>query len=272
MGDKFFMGIKLVVTDLDGTLLNSEQKVSTENKEAVRAAVDSGVVVTIATGRMYSSALPYAKQLAIDVPIITYNGAVIQSVNGKVIFERFVEPTLVKAVAAFCRERNWYVQIYSDDNLYFAEHNDKAKSYEELAGIKGIAVGDKLYDLDSRVPKMLVMTDTAEETDGYIEMLQSKFEGKLFVVKSNPTYIEIVSPAVNKAAALTILREKLQIDKADVMAIGDSGNDIPMLKEAGKSVAMRNAVKSIQQLCDYVTDDCDHSGVAKAINKFVLKN
>ena len=77
------MTVKMFVTDLDGTLLNKEHRISAENKKAVQEAVAAGVVVTIATGRMYESALPYAKELEVDVPIITYNGALIRSVGGR---------------------------------------------------------------------------------------------------------------------------------------------------------------------------------------------
>lgn len=265
------MGLKLVVTDLDGTLLDKEHVVSEENKEAVRAAVAEGVIVTIATGRMYISALPYAKQLGVDVPIITYNGAIIKSVSGEVLFERYIDPETVAEIFTFCRSRDWYIQAYCEDKLYFAERGEKAREYEHLAGIRGVAAGDALYTMKRSIPKMLIITESGEESDAFVKILQNVFGNRIFATKSNPTYIEIVDPSVNKAVALNILMEKFQLKKEEVMAIGDSNNDAPMLKHAGVSVAMGNASDKIKALCNFVTDDCEHSGVAAAIKKYVLK-
>lgn len=265
------MAIKLVVTDLDGTLLDRSHVVSADNISAVRAAVRAGVTVTIATGRMYASALPYARELGVDVPIITYNGAMIKSVAGEVLFERCIEPAVVGEIFDFCREKGWYIQAYCGDQLYFADRCAKAKSYERLAGIQGIAAGKGLYDLRGDIPKMLIITSGSDESDAYIEQMKERFGKRIFATKSNPDYIEIVDPNVNKAVALQILMDKLGVQRDEVMAIGDSNNDVPMLKHAGLSVAMDNASDSVKALCDFVTDDCARSGVAAAIEKYVLR-
>ena len=107
------MDIKLFVTDLDGTLLPSGAEVPRRNIEAAQRAVRAGVTVTIATGRMYRAALPVARALGVDVPIITYNGAVIKSVSGKVYDENFLPPDVVGEVLSFCRARAWHVQLLS---------------------------------------------------------------------------------------------------------------------------------------------------------------
>ena len=135
------MAIKLVISDLDGTLLDRDHQISEANKLAIFEAVQSGVTVTIATGRMYPSALPYAKQLGVDVPIITYNGAVIKSVSGEILYEQCLDTGVAQEIITLCQENDWYIQTIDDDNLYFKEHNEKAKYYESVAGIKGHAVG-----------------------------------------------------------------------------------------------------------------------------------
>jgi Cof subfamily protein (haloacid dehalogenase superfamily) len=265
-----YMAIKLFVTDLDGTLLNKKHEVSEENKAAIREIVAKGVTATIATGRMYSSALPYAKQLEVDVPIITYNGAMIKSVSGEVIFESYLDPKIVSEIYEFCVEHGWYIQAYADDVLYFKDHDAKAKSYEVLAGLNGVALGDKLYEVTEKIPKMLIITDNEAETDAIVPVLQAHFKDRIFATKSNPDYIEIVNPSVNKSAALDLLIEKLHLTKDEVLAIGDSNNDLPMLKTAGFSVAMGNARDNVKAVVSAVTTDCEHSGVAAAIHKYIL--
>ena len=135
------MNIQLFVTDLDGTLLPTGRDVPAKNIEAVKRAVAAGVTVTIATGRMYRAALPVAQALGVDVPIITYNGALIKSVSGEVYDENYVPADVVCDVVDFCREHAWHVQTYSDDELYFVEHDEKAKNYEAAQVLKGHVVG-----------------------------------------------------------------------------------------------------------------------------------
>lgn len=265
------MAIQLFVTDLDGTLLNRQHEISAANRQAVLDAVARGVTATIATGRMYASALPYAKRLAVDVPIITYNGALIKSVAGEVWFEKCLAPDAVADVYALCRQNGWYVQTYKDDGLYFVERDLRAHRYEVAAGVRGEAVGDALYKLTEHVPKLLLITQGSAQSDTFVREIAAALGNRVFATKSNPEYIEIVHPDVNKAAALTVLMERLGLTKDEVMAIGDSNNDLPMLRAAGCSVAMGNASEEIRALCTDVTADCDDDGVAKAIEKHILR-
>lgn len=266
------MSIKLFVMDMDGTLLDEAYQITEDNKLAIKKLADKGITATIATGRMYVSALPYAKQLGVDVPIITYNGALIKSVSGKVYFEKYLPTDVVKDVYDFCISNNWYVHTYADDKLYFREYAEKAKLYEKLAGIKGHYVGDAITNIVDKIPKMLVITSGIEETTKVVKLLQERLGDRAFVARSNDDYIEIVNPDVNKAKALDILLKQLDISREETVAIGDSQNDLPMLKTAGMSIAMGNARAEIQQAADFVTEDNAHSGLARAIEKYVLKD
>ena len=265
------MSIKLIISDLDGTLLDCNHQISAQNKAAIVEAVKMGVTVTIATGRMYPSALPYAEQLGVDVPIITYNGAVIKSVSGEILYEQCLDAAVAQEVIALCQDNGWHIQTIDQDTLYFGEHNEKAKYYESVAGIKGRAVGNKLADYANRAPKMLMITDSEAQTDEIITLLKTRFAGRLSAVKSLPTYIEIIHPAVNKAAAVDRLIEQLHLAREQVMALGDSNNDLPMLKAAGLSVAMGNANEAAKVAAKVVTADNNNSGVAAAIKKYVLE-
>jgi Cof subfamily protein (haloacid dehalogenase superfamily) len=119
---------------------------------------------------------------------------------------------------------------------------------------------------------MLIIADDPSETDGIVDGLNEAFDGRIFAVKSSPVYVEIVKPGVNKANALDILIKKLGFKRSEAMAIGDSNNDLPMLKTAGLSVAMGNAADNVKAVCDDVTGSCTESGVAMAIEKHILKD
>ena len=268
------MSIKLFVTDLDGTLLPEGQKVPPSNIKAVQDMIEAGIIFTIATGRMYSASVEIARSLDVDVPIITYNGALIKTVGGEVFYSAYLEPELIAEITDFCQERNWHLQSYSNDNLYYPEYNDFAKGYEAALKIpEGTAIGwDGLRNCTVNVPKMLSISSGAEETAQRIKALKEKFGDKINAIRSNAEYTEIIRPEVSKAAAVMILAKKWNIDRSEIMAIGDSYNDLPMLRAAGHSVAMDNAPDDVKEVCEFMTDDCKDDGFAKAVYQFVIRN
>lgn len=267
------MAIKLFVTDLDGTLLRSGSPVSHGNVAAVQRAVRAGVTVTIATGRMFRAAMPVAQQLGVDVPIITYNGALIKRVSGEVLYQSCLPQETVREVARFCRAQGWYVQLYSNDELYYVEECPQSRGYEAEQQIKGHAVGwDGLLAHTEGVCKMLSITSGSEETDARTAILREHFGGTLNAVRSNACYAELLMPGVTKATALVKLAEVLGVDISEVMAIGDAENDLPMLEAAGHAVAMGNAVPAVKAACEYETSMCEADGVAQAIDKWVIGN
>lgn len=265
------MAVKLFVTDLDGTLLPSGQTVSAENIAAAQAAVAAGVVVTIATGRMYQAALPVARALGVDVPIITYNGALIKSTTGEVLYESSVDPAHVERAIDYCHEHDIYLQVYSGDELYYAEYTEESAFYERAQHVQGHAVGwAGLKEHTAGVSKLLSITNSLEETMARIAELQPALGSGVTVTRSNPRYVEIINNGVSKAAGIKNLAARLGIDMEDTMSIGDADNDLPMLRATAKSVAMGNALDHIKAECDYVTTTCEENGFANAIYKFVL--
>lgn len=267
------MSIKLFVTDLDGTLLVSASTVSKRNIAAAQAAAKAGVTVTIATGRMYKAALPVAQALGVDVPIITYNGALIKTTSGKELYAAYLPPEVVAEVASFAQERGWYIQSYSHDELLFPVYDEHSRGYEQAQAIKGRLVGwDGLRspEYTQAVSKMLCITDDESETEQRIREFNDHFGGRIVAVRSKADYAEITCPGVSKASGIQRLAERLGISIDETMAIGDGDNDIPMLKAAGHSVAMGNAVPEVKAICDYVTGDCEADGFAAAIEKYVL--
>jgi Cof subfamily protein (haloacid dehalogenase superfamily) len=264
------MTIKLIAVDLDDTLLDSKLAVSPRACEAIRKAVAKGVTVTIATGRMYSSALVYAKQLKLDVPLITYNGGLIKScLSGEILMHRPIERQDALDVLALFKERDWYIQTYMNDELYVKEQDEYAAYYSRFSGRPAIAVGNKLFDAELPPTKMLSMSSKEGIKDIY-NTVKEQFGDKLTLAISKPTFMEITHPLANKGRALAFLADKLQIKQEEVMAIGDSGNDLDMITYAGWGVAMGNASDAVKAAAKLETLTNDADGVAEAIEKYVL--
>ena len=265
------MAIKLFVSDLDGTMLPDGNVVSAENIAAVRRAAEAGVTVTIATGRMFEAALPVARALGVDVPIISYNGGLIKSPSGRVYEEHTVDPALAHDIIAFCKERGWYIQSYSGGVLRYVEACDESRFYENSQQLTGQAVGwDGLFAHTEGNCKLLLATKGRDVTLARAEAMLAAFGERVDVTRSADRLIEIVPKGISKASALKSLAGKLGISIAETMAIGDAYNDLPMLKAAGKSIAMGNAFPEVKEVTDYETLTCEENGLAAAIYHYVF--
>ncbi|WP_378950419.1 Cof-type HAD-IIB family hydrolase [Pelosinus sp. sgz500959] len=264
------MAIKLVAIDMDDTLLDNTLKVSSRTCEAIRKAQEQGVIVTIATGRMFASVVPFAQQLNIQVPVISYNGGMVRHPHSKeVLFHQSLGATIAGKIVEIFRERGWYLQSYMDDEFYVIERCEKAKGYEKLSGIQAIVVGDAFYTMKHEPTKMLSVAEP-HELEEIQQVLNKELGDTVFLATSKSRFLEITHPQVNKGHALAVLAEKLMIRQDEIMAIGDSNNDYPMIEYAGFGVAMGNASARVKSIAQAVTADNNHHGVAEAIEKYVL--
>lgn len=265
------MAIKLVAVDMDDTLLDATLQISPRTSEAIHKAQEQGILVIIATGRMHSSAVPFAKQLNMKTPIITYNGGMVRSaITNEVIYHKPIKRDVAANVVSLFRERGWFLQSYMNDELYVVERCEKVKAYERLAGITAVAFGDEFYSLKHEPTKMLSIAEPHEIRE-IQEYVNKEFAGEIFTATSKAHYLELTHPSVNKGHALAFLAEKLNIHRDEVMAIGDSNNDYPMIEYAGFGVAMENASDRVKSIAQAVTAHNNAHGVAEAIEKYILR-
>ena len=263
--------IKMFVTDIDGTLLMPGQKVSAKNIEAVHKMIAAGVKVIIATGRMHCAALPVAAQLGVPVPIISYNGAVIKSSDGELIHAKYMDAAKVLALINFFEERGWHLQSYSGDVLYVPKRDDGVKFYETMLNVTAVEVGwDGMRTRLKDVPKLLSVSATPEETNERLSSAEKFLGGQIEITRSAPRFCEFMSLGISKASAIKILADKYGITNDEILAIGDSDNDLQMITSVGCGVAMGNAVDLVKAACPRVTDTCENDGFAKAVYDYVL--
>lgn len=265
------MDIKLIATDMDDTLLNEREEVSDRTAAAIRGAMAAGVNVVLATGRMFQSAKVFADALALDLPLITYNGALVRPRSGKALFARTIEQSAAAAVLALFKEQGWYVQTYIDDILYVKEYTDESAYYEKLTQVKARPVGDAVFKGTEGVLKILALTHDEELMAHIRAEVCRRFGQRLYVATSKSCYLEITHPAVNKGQALAFLAQHLGISAQEIMAVGDGANDIDMLRYAGLGVAMGNAKNVVQGAADAVTGTNREDGLAQAIERYVLR-
>lgn len=264
------MSIKLIAIDLDDTLLNSKITVSPRNVAAIKKAKAAGITIMIATGRMYISAKKFADLLELDVPIVTYNGALVKgSRSGKMYYEHPLELDTALELLAYCQEKHYYIQAYQGSQLLVYEHNAFSKRYTEISGISATAVGEALYHIDIAPYKLLVMTKT-EEFKAAWQDIETRFQGKVGVTSSKDNFLELMSPGVNKWNAVKAIGLLYHIRADEIMCIGDSNNDLGMIKNAGFGVAMGNGKDEVKRVAKFVTATNDEDGVAVAIEKVLV--
>jgi Cof subfamily protein (haloacid dehalogenase superfamily) len=261
---------RMIAIDLDDTLLTDERIITPGTVEAIKRAMETGVLVTVATGRMFPSALPFASQLGLNVPLITYQGAVIKDMKGEnVMYERYVSPALSRRLLDIANKKNLHLQVYQDDILYSAADNEKLRQYAEFAGVP-YTVEPDLYKLTERDFIKLLIFDEPDMLDDLAEELRAEFGDTAYITKSKPFFLEIMHPEASKGRAILHLAQTFGIDRSEIIGIGDSYNDLDLLEVAGLGVAMGNAPDEIKQKADYVTLSNNEEGVRHVIEKFVL--
>lgn len=273
---------KLVCIDMDGTLLNKNHEVSLENRKALKEALNKGVRIAISTGRVYPTIEIYSKLLGISVDVICSNGAYIKERDSEdIIFKSTLTEELFNKIYDVIKKYGFLAYFDTVDGILSETKIPDSDSYRLMNSwvneekIKLYEVSDfkeAFKDKKHSILKVILIqtktSKTFEDAKNYLEEI-SKIGDLAY---SWGGALEIMEKGTTKGNAVQMLAKKLNIKKEEIICIGDSGNDLSMLEEAGLAVAMGNAGDNIKRYADFVTDTNENSGVAKVINKFVLNN
>ncbi|MDR1516354.1 MAG: Cof-type HAD-IIB family hydrolase [Synergistaceae bacterium] len=265
--------VKLIATDLDGTLLDSTGKIPERNLRTLREAMAKGIATTICTGRMFVSARRFAEQIGIKIPLICYNGAMLRRPDGELIWHLTLGVELARKVLDVCLKRKVHIQSYVDDELYVRDADAEVfQEYKRHFGVTGKVIGDDIFNPPVNPTKLLAMTEDEETALSIMKEMKDVFGDDLYVTRSNANFVEMMNPSVNKANGLRKLAEEIGVDMADVLAIGDGENDVEMIKSAGVGVAMGNGAERIRAAADYTAPTNDEDGVAWAVERCALES
>lgn len=273
---------KLVCIDMDGTLLNKHHKVSEENKRALKKATELGVNVAISTGRIFASARIYAKITGIKAPLICSNGSYIRAKDtDEVIFKSVLNKKALDEIYKLIKKHNFLAYfdtpygIISDtkipDNDSHRKMNEWVTEDEKIKFYEVKDFKDAFSKYGSDILKLIIIeTKNSTKIEDAKEDIE-KLNDYVDIVYSWNGCAELMAKGTSKGNAVKILAKKLGIKKDEIMCIGDSRNDLSMFEEAGITVVMGNASEEMKKYADYITESNENSGVAKAIDKFILK-
>lgn len=265
------MPYRLIAMDLDDTLLTDELKVSEPTRQAMNDAIARGVHITIATGRMFDSAQKIARQVGLNVPIITYQGSLIKNLlDEEVLYERSVPVSVARRIYEYCQEHGLHLQSYIDDKLYAPEENDRLRGYAKQSNIPYIIEPDFARIINHEKQTKLLIIDEPALLDALLPELRDLLGSEVHLTKSKPNYLEFMHKEGTKGHALRFLAAHYGIPIEETIAMGDAMNDHEMVEAAGLGVAMANAVPALKEIADYITLSNNEDGVKHVIDKFVL--
>lgn len=240
---------KLIALDMDGTLLNNQQEISKENREAIAKAQEQGVHVVLSTGRSLLTCREYAQSLQLASYLITVNGSEIWDESGQLVERKLIDASSIEKMWNLTQEHKLNFWAVTTDKVWRDEFP------EDIASQEWLKFG---YDIPDDALREEVLKQIAGISD---------FE----ISNSSLTNLEINALGINKAKGIMTVCERLGISMDEVIAMGDSLNDMAMIEAAGCGIAMGNAQEAVKEAADWVTDTNVNNGVAKAISHWVLK-
>lgn len=262
------MSYRLIAIDLDGTLLDPGHRLSPGSAAAIAACVARGARVVLATGRSFTSAAPYIRELALQPPHITLNGAVLaEPAAGQFTVRATLSPTQLDAVLALLAERNIAHTIFGAAGIYAVPgtpHLEILEDYGEPPAV--LCAREELHSVPAPMKVLSFLAPGPLDQE-----LAAAVGDRVATIRSGERFFEFLPPEVSKGAALTELMARYGITRDEVLAIGDGENDLSMFAVAGMSVAMADAPAAVRAQARALTSSCAEGGVALALHQLVLR-
>ncbi len=268
------MKYKLLVLDVDGTLLNNAKEISKRTRAALLKVQQMGIRIVLASGRPTFGLIPLAKMLELDNYggfIVSYNGCqIIKAENGEILFERRINPEILPYLEKKARKNGFAIFTYHDDTL-LTDNQDSPHILQEaqLNNLKIIKEEEFSTAIDFAPCKCMLVSDDEQALVDLETHWKKRMAGTLDAFRSEPYFLEVVPCGIDKANTLGFLMEHLNVQRDEVIAIGDGICDVTMLQLAGIGIAMGHSLDSVKVCADYVTASND-DGVAQAVEKLIL--
>lgn len=271
--------IRMIGVDLDGTLLNSEKQLTAYTREVLKKAIEQEVAVVVATGRPFSGVPDELKHFPGMRYALTANGArILDMQKQKVVYENLLSGEIAEKVIDILKRHHAIHEFFVDGVGYMNEDGLKSvyayfedphmAEYLQSTRIPVKDVKEKLQTMKCEVDKLQGIFRNQKDKQEALEELNTL--SGIVVTAAMDNNLEINKEGTNKGLGLLQLGKSLGISREEIMACGDGGNDVEMLKEVGFAIAMANAYDPVKTAADFVTVSNDEDGVAKAIERFVL--
>lgn len=278
------LAVRLIAVDIDGTLVNSQSRITPANRTAIRKALELGIAVVLVTGRRFRTSAPVALELGLDLPIVCHNGALIRhGITGMVEYHRTLPTEPARAAASIA------LDLGVEPIAHYALDGEGRAVVGRSPGLRSAWVSDWIArnaDVvdevdDIRValadePTALTLPLPGSQGMRLQGLLQRTLAGSAQVFEASYpelgiSFLDVVHLECSKASGLRLIADRLGIGSSEIMAVGDNYNDLPVLESAGIPVVMGNAPDELKRLGFHTVPSNDEDGLAAAIKAFVLR-
>ena len=266
------MNYKMLVVDMDDTLLTDNHEISSENKEMLLKAQEMGVYVVLASGRPTSAMIEFAKELQCDVNnsfMISFNGSVITDLKeDKILFEHSLTKEQIHSLYDFSQQNNTHIITYIDGKIISERHSEYIDIEKNITGLKLNIVSSFKDTVTTSAVKCILL-----EEPEYLKSVESVLKAAmpdLSICMSKPFFLEAAPNGIDKGASIRILAEKLNIHQSEIIAVGNAGNDLTMVQYAGLGVWVDNVDAELRHFADVIVASNNNHGVAEVVRRFIL--
>lgn len=264
------MAVKLVVSDVDGTLVDKQKQLTPATVAAVARLREAGVPFAAISARPISGMLPLLAPLGLDREVAAFNGGIVFKADGTIVSHATIAPDAARGVVALAAGRGVNTWAFADDTWFASDANGPHTRSERISSNQEPIVRAGFDELLDRADKVTFVSDDAATLRALYEEAHATFGGVATIAQSQAYYLDVTAFAANKGAGLLALAAAYGVRPDEVVAIGDQNNDLPMLARAGYGIAMGNAPANVQGAADAVTRANDADGVAHAIDTIIL--
>ena len=264
---------KMLVLDLDDTLLHDDHSISNRNKELLNRAQNMGVKIVLASGRPTPAMLQYAEELELakhDSYLISFNGAVVTSMKtNEILFEKSLTRDEIHSLYDFSVENKLHIITYSSKGVISETDSEYIDVELNLTGLPHYKVPDFKAEVSTSAVKCIML-----EEPSYLKEMETKLKAErtdLSVSRSKPFFLEVASKGIDKAASIDFLAKRLGIKQSEVIAVGNAGNDLSMVRYAGLGVWVDNVSPELRHEADVIVASNNNDGVAEVIERFILQ-
>jgi Cof subfamily protein (haloacid dehalogenase superfamily) len=268
------MQYKMLVLDMDDTLLTDDHKISELNKKVLLEAQAQGVYVVLASGRPTSAMTAYAKELELDLNdsyIISFNGAIISTVKDDlVLFEQKLTVEQIHELYDYSVKMNTHIITYLDNEIISETDSEYIEIEKEITGLAHLKVPSFKDAVSKPAVKCILLAEPS-----YLKELEDDLKlamPHLSIAMSKPFFLEAAQYGIDKAASIKILAEKLNIHQSEIIAVGNAGNDLTMIEYAGLGVWVDNVTPELRDRANVIVASNNNDGVAEVVQRYILNN
>ncbi|MBW6524558.1 Cof-type HAD-IIB family hydrolase [Sphingomonas sp. RHCKR47] len=264
------MPIRLMVSDVDGTLVDKDKKLTDATIAAVKRLRDAGVAFTVISARPMSGIQPLLEPLGLDEDVGAFNGGIVFRRDGTIVSHHTIDANVARGVIDMAAGEGVDTWVFADDQWFATDGDGPHTASERVSSNQEPAIRDDFADLLDHADKITFVSDDADRLHALYERAHAQYGEQATIAQSQTYYLDVTALAANKGDGVVALARSNGVDLADTAVIGDQHNDLPMLRRAGLPIAMGNAPDDVKAAARKVTRANDEDGVAHAIETIIL--